>query len=127
MKWDDRTIALFGDLASAGSFILAAISLFLKVWRSPMSEQDSKNSETSSNNGDLAIALFAILGMLIVAAAIVYFVTILISTSSHGTLTQLVTRAATWATFLGLGVGIFIGQWLPKRLSRLIRDRRGGS
>ena len=123
MNWDDRTIALAGDLASVGSLILGAIALFLEVRRIRMSAQNSNNSETSSNNGDLTIALFAILGVLIVAAVIIYFVTILLSTLSHGTVIQLVTRAAAWATLLGLGTGIYIGQWLPKRLARLIRGK----
>src|SRR5919108_4665830 len=121
MKLDDHTVQLAGLLVAIGQLIIAAIDLSLNAWRIHMTEQTPNNPQRNLNREGIVIAFLALFGVLAIASVGIYWVTILISTSKSGTLTELVTRAAALATFLGLGAGIFIGQWLPKALTRLIR------
>ena len=124
MELDDRTVQLAALWSSIGQFIIAAITLWLEIRRIRMSVQNSSNPERRSVSKEgLVMAFLILFGLFALVSAGIYWAAILISTASEGNLTQVVTRAAAWATFLGLGAGILIGLWLPKRLTRIIKDR----
>ena len=125
MILDEKNLYLAGAWASIGQFIIAALILFLDIRRDLMSEQKPNPPGRNLNYVRFIVAYLSLFIFLAASAFAVYWVTILISTSSKGTLSELVTRAAAWATFLGLGSGVFIGQWLPKRITNLVREKVG--
>ena len=112
---------LLNKYAGIGSFVVATVSLFLKIWTDGHIAQVGRRR--------IASLVTAVLGalLLVVPGVLIYQLAILLATSSTGTAEELVVRSATWATIIGAVWGIVWVQLLLPPLTRWLQQHFGGT
>jgi hypothetical protein len=113
MDYDFLTTA--AAWASIGQLIIAIIALVVEVQRGPNTPRITTRHALTIIVGGFTLA---------VPGFVIYWLSILIATSSPGTPTSLVVRSASWAALLGITWGIIWARLLLTILVRWIKAEK---